>query len=110
MALRGGLRQPPYLVARGLASWAQAHEGYLRGRLLLAGTDPDTLDAFTWLDITEATIVDSAGAGYNVSEIIERLHAAILEAQPVRETWGTLPSQVESAAAAENMFGPRPSR
>lgn len=84
---------------------------YLRGRILLAGHDPESFTARDVLDAGEAALVDSIVFGNgHLDEVLARLTASFDEALPDRETWGLLPHQRDAAAAAETMFAPSRTR
>lgn len=107
----------PYRRALALASWALPRWRYLRGRILLAGHDPESFDARDILDVAEAVLVDSFVFGHTaIDEVVHRLTGALEEVVPDRTTWGTLAHQREAAVMAETMFAaasrprkPRPS-
>ena len=105
----------PYQAVRALSAWALGRRGYLRGRLLLAGVNPASLDFAEWIDVAEAAIVEGPmhGAWVGLDEVLKKLEQGIAEADPDPETWGTTTAAAESQAAAEALFpqaAPRPKR
>lgn len=54
----GAVRQPPYPAVRWLTRWAVENDGYLRGRMILAGRAETEMDLADWLDVAHAACVE----------------------------------------------------
>jgi len=106
VAVARGLRRPPYRITRSLAAWALTRRDYLRGRLLLAGTDPDSLSAFDWVNVAEAALIEPFvhGGSQSVDEALKIVHKAFTDALPLREHWGESEEAQQGLSAAEAMF------
>lgn len=102
----GAVRRPPYQLARVFTAWAAHRHGYLRGRLILAGVDIDELDARSLIDVVEALFIEPAlHGGTSIDDILDKVHRAMMELVPDRETHGLTPGAIAGAAAADAMFG-----
>lgn len=84
------------------------HEDHVNGEMLLAGIDPDTLDARRWLQVVYALRVRWEASAFTppaavmkeLDRVIE-LHTAIAEP----ETWGTGPDAAAQQANMEALIG-----
>lgn len=79
----------------------------MRGRLLLAGTNPDSLSLIDWVDVAEAAWVEpyAHGSRLSVDEHVDELANAIERAYPDPKTWGSSPEAIAGMQSMEQMWG-----
>lgn len=102
---RGGGIRPPYGDVLLIASVAEdmTYQGYINGRLALAGLDLHTPVA-SWLDAVWALYVDAPHSLLKDMSKERVIRAAQL--RPDRETWGKLPEQRALGAGLVQEEGP----
>lgn len=107
----GAVHGAPYFAAFNLSGWAAANIGYVRGRVRLAGHDPDTLAWVDWCDVVEAVLVDLPDGMVDRFQWMEKLDESLHSPPWVdRETWGASPSAEAGMRAMMELAGPPATR
>ncbi len=98
---RRPVRPTPSLAALTLIRWAADNDGYLDGRMTLAGVDLGSLDVARLCNVVYATWIEDAGAFADRAELREKLDEALSEPVADDESrWGMGKQAYEQQQAA----------
>lgn len=100
----GGILEPPYNAVLFLAAWVHDNRGLIRGRLTLAGINPDRLGLVELTDMAHVLIVEGSDPGTRaqIEAGFENAgHELRCDIDPAykRATWGRRPEDVEALKA-----------
>ncbi len=99
----GGADRPPYASALAVGLWAHENSGYVKGRIALAGGDPDVLTLRRFIDVAFAILVEEyQRLGIDLLSALEKVGALGSSEPP--EPVAPVPSAAENKQAMDQLM------